>query len=91
MEWRWERGEGAGKEGEEHSWWWREGGEGWKEGDTWKGGGIGTGGVTGKEGEMGMEGEAGMRSFPLAEEKAFSLLGSIRPSHILPAVRSATY
>lgn len=50
-------------------------------------------GVTGKEGEMGMEGEgeAGMRCFPLAKALAFSLLGSIRPSHILPAVRSATY
>lgn len=40
-------------------------------------------GETGKEGEMGMEGEAGMSGFPLAEALAFSLLGSIRPSHIL--------
>lgn len=47
-------------------------------------------GETGKEGEMGMEGEAGMRCFPLAEAVAFSLLGSILPSHILPTVRNAT-
>lgn len=33
------------------------------------------------EGETGKEGEAGMTCFPLVE---FSLLGSIRPSHIVP-------
>lgn len=61
--------------------------DGWKGGETWKGGGIGIEGETGKEGEMGREGE---RSFPLAEALAFSLLGSIRPSHILQTVRNAT-
>lgn len=45
-------------------------------------------GETGKEGEMGME--VGMRCFPLAEDVAFSFLGSILPSHILPTVRNAT-
>lgn len=47
-------------------------------------------GETGKEGEKGMEGEAGRSCFPLVEALAFSLLGSIRPSHILQTVRSAT-
>lgn len=37
---------------------------------------------------MGMDGEAGMRCFPRAKALAFSLLGSIRPSHILQAVRN---
>lgn len=86
MEWRWERGEGAGKDGEEHSGECHEGEkgrEGWKGGETWKGGGIGMEGETGKEGETGMEGEEGMSCFPLMKALAFSLLGSIRPSHIL--------
>lgn len=47
------------------------------------------GGETGKDGEMGMEAEAGMRCFPLAEALAFSLHGSIRPSHILQTVKNA--
>lgn len=47
-------------------------------------------GETGKEAEMGMEGEAGIRRFPLAEALAFSLLGSIRPSHILHTVSKET-
>lgn len=47
-------------------------------------------GETGKEGEIGMEGEAGIRCFPLAEALAFSLLGSICPSHIIHTVRNAT-
>lgn len=53
------------------------GGEGWKGGDTWNGGGIGM------EGETGTDGGAGGRCFPRTEALAFSLLGSIRPSHIL--------
>lgn len=42
----------------------------------WKGGGIGI------EGEMGIEEEGGRNCLSLAEALAFSLLGSIRPSHI---------
>lgn len=48
-------------------------------------------GETGKDGEMGIEGEAGRSCFPLAGALAFSLLGSIRPSHILQTVRNAPY
>lgn len=47
-------------------------------------------GDAGKEAEMGMEGKAGIRCFPLGEALAFSLLGSIRPSHILHPARNAT-
>lgn len=47
-------------------------------------------GETGKEGEIGIEGEAGRRCFPLAEMLAFSLLGSILPSHIVRTARNAT-
>lgn len=59
------------------------GGKGWKGGDTWKVGGIGMEGETGNEGEIGMEGGGGSSGLPLVEVLAFSLLGSIRPSHIL--------
>lgn len=48
----------------------------------WKGGGIGIEGEAGQEGEMGSEEEGGRNCFSLAEALAFSLLGSIRPSHI---------
>lgn len=65
-------GGGAGKEEDEESGEWRDG-DGKKGGDTWKGGGIGM------EGETGKTGEARRRGFPLA----LSLLGSIRPSHIV--------
>lgn len=43
---------------------------------------MGTEGDTGTEGEMGMDGEALRRGF-LEQALAFSLRGSIRPSHIL--------
>lgn len=46
---------------------------------------MGMEGDTGKEGEIGIEGEAGRNCCPLAAALAFSLLGSIRPSHILQA------
>lgn len=47
-------------------------------------------GETGKDGEKDIEGEPGKRWFPLAEALAFSLLGSIRPSHILQTERNNT-
>ena len=48
-------------------------------------------GEMGKEGEIGMEGEGRRSCFPLEGVLAFSLLGSIRPSHIVPAERDTTY